>query len=162
MRNRGLGSQPLPEAEVRGVSRNSSGGHKTMTSALRFQRNFLLVICCLLAILLGLAVLHPSDCGSNVRTGGDCVVSFSKYRGHEYKSEASGTIGEPKCLVESKWLKLSQHTVQFPGSKNVFDDWLWIDYHDRINVLVEDEPKEGQERRRRRPRRTSLAQEGSR
>ena len=28
----------------------------------------------------------------------------------------------------------------------MFDDWLWIDYHDRINVLVEDKRINGQER----------------
>jgi len=39
--------------------------------------------------------------------------------------------------LESKWLKVSQHSVRFPGSSTTFDDWMWIDYHDRINVLVE-------------------------
>eukprot|EP00934_Nitzschia_sp_Nitz4_P002502 Nitzschia sp. Nitz4//scaffold339_size21316//1882//2745//NITZ4_008614-RA/size21316-processed-gene-0.15-mRNA-1//1//CDS//3329548351//2492//frame0 len=54
-----------------------------------------------------------------------------------YNNPKSGTIGKPTCLVESKWLKLSQHSVRFPGSETTFDDWMWIDYHDRINVLVE-------------------------
>jgi ADP-ribose pyrophosphatase YjhB (NUDIX family) len=56
-----------------------------------------------------------------------------------YHSVESGTVGEPKCLLDSKWMRVSLHSVQFPGSNTVFDDWMWIDYHDRINVLVEDE-----------------------
>jgi ADP-ribose pyrophosphatase YjhB (NUDIX family) len=36
-------------------------------------------------------------------------------------------------------MKIQQHTVKFPESNFVIDDWLWIDYHDRINVLVEAE-----------------------
>ena len=65
----------------------------------------------------------------------DCAVFMSKYRGHEYRS--SSTIGTPKCLVESKFLKVQQHTLTLPGTSTVIDDWLFIDYHDRINVLVE-------------------------
>ena len=42
------------------------------------------------------------------------------------------------CLIESKWMLLSQHVVSLGGkSKGIIDDWLFIDYHDRINVLVE-------------------------
>ncbi|KAL3943653.1 MAG: hypothetical protein SGBAC_002273 [Bacillariaceae sp.] len=44
-------------------------------------------------------------------------------------------------------MKVSQHSVKFPGSNTVFDDWLWIDYHDRINVLVEDQRVPGEERK---------------
>ena len=42
-----------------------------------------------------------------------------------------------KCLVESKWMRVQQHQVLFPGQSTPISDWLWIDYHDRINVLVE-------------------------
>lgn len=32
-----------------------------------------------------------------------------------------------------------QHSVKLdPNSQDIIDDWLFIDYHDRINVLVED------------------------
>lgn len=75
-----------------------------------------------------------------------CEMTFGSYRGHEYATIEGGTVGKPKCLVESKWLKLSQHTVKFPGSNTIIDDWMWIDYHDRINVLVEDERKQQEER----------------
>lgn len=63
-----------------------------------------------------------------------CVVSLSKYRGNEYTTSA--TVGAPKCLVESKFLKVQQHKVTMPQG-DIIDDWLFIDYHDRINVLVE-------------------------
>ena len=70
---------------------------------------------------------------------GDCVQSFGKYRGHVYQQREAGFIGIPKCLVESKWMKVQQHTVMLPVTDKVIYDWLWIDYHDRINVLVEAE-----------------------
>ncbi|KAL3902920.1 MAG: hypothetical protein SGILL_010645 [Bacillariaceae sp.] len=56
-------------------------------------------------------------------------------------------VAEPKCLLDSKWISVSLHTVKFPGNEETYDDWMWIDYHDRINVVVEDETKEGEERR---------------
>ena len=66
-----------------------------------------------------------------------------KYRGPVYTSSQSGTIGDPKCLLESTWFKVAQHQVKLPNSEHIIDDWLIIDYHDRINVVVEDERKTG-------------------
>jgi 8-oxo-dGTP pyrophosphatase MutT (NUDIX family) len=72
-----------------------------------------------------------------------CRFSFDKYTGHQYKSsETRGSI----CLVESKWMRLQKHTVQLAGQSNFISDWLWIDYHDRINVLVEAPRTSGDER----------------
>lgn len=67
----------------------------------------------------------------------DCTVSLggTKYKGTQYKTQM--TIGSPKCLVESKFLKVQQHRVKLEGTTDVIEDWLWIDYHDRINVLIE-------------------------
>ena len=71
----------------------------------------------------------------------ECMVSFGRYGGHEYRSP-DATVGEGKCLVESKWMKVMQHTVRQDGGEgkdaDLIPDWLWIDYHDRINVLVQD------------------------
>ena len=87
---------------------------------------------------------------------GNCLASFGTYQGSIYTTTASSdgsgmtTMGQPKCLIESKWMKLMQHTVQIqtkhpqtPQSSSsiqntIIDDWLFIDYHDRINVLVQD------------------------
>jgi ADP-ribose pyrophosphatase YjhB (NUDIX family) len=76
-----------------------------------------------------------------------CQISLGHYIGPVYHSPPSGTIGEPKCLLDSKWMQVNLHTVRFPGTDTVFDDWMWIDYHDRINVVVEDETHFGEERR---------------
>jgi ADP-ribose pyrophosphatase YjhB (NUDIX family) len=76
-------------------------------------------------------------------TSSSCLVSFGRYHGLEYTTPPGGndgggrTVGKPKCLVESKFMKLQQHRVQQPGSSSVIEDWMWIDYHDRINVLVQ-------------------------
>ena len=82
-------------------------------------------------------------------TKDNCLVSFGSYRGSKYEStatEAFRTSGETignKCLVQSKWMRVAQHKVQIMDNNHneemkVIDDWLWIDYHDRINVLVQD------------------------
>lgn len=73
------------------------------------------------------------------------------------------TVGTPQCLVESKFLRLSQHHVDaasLASSNNHHDvsttapvtttttmtthtptdiipDWLFLDYHDTVNVLVQ-------------------------
>jgi ADP-ribose pyrophosphatase YjhB (NUDIX family) len=66
------------------------------------------------------------------------MVSFGKYNGHKYKSPGQ-TIGNGKCLVESKWMQIMQHTVKLNEESDVIiNDWLFINYHDRINVLVQD------------------------
>ena len=65
----------------------------------------------------------------------NCEISLGTYRGKEYTS--SQTVGQPKCLVESKFIKIQQHAVQFTPNDPVIPDWIWIDYHDRINVLVQ-------------------------
>mmetsp|Transcript_21307 Transcript_21307/g.44461 ORF Transcript_21307/g.44461 Transcript_21307/m.44461 type:complete len:325 (+) Transcript_21307:20-994(+) len=77
-----------------------------------------------------------------------CLVSHGTYSGSIY-AKPRETLHN-KCLVESPWMRLAQHSVQLQpssssgasnsgndGKGKVIDDWLWIDYHDRINVLVE-------------------------
>ena len=85
--------------------------------------------------LSSMITLFPSN--SNA-----CMVSFGTYNGHRYRSPTQ-TVSEGKCLVESKWMRVMQHSVKLdPNSQDIIDDWLFIDYHDRINVLVED-PESG-------------------
>lgn len=65
-----------------------------------------------------------------------CLVSNGAYRGVAYFSPGGKTLAT-RCLVESPWMRLAQHTVQLTPDAAPIEDWLWIDYHDRINVLVE-------------------------
>ncbi len=37
---------------------------------------------------------------------GDCLVSFGDYHGHRYKT--IDTVGDGKCLVQSKWMQVMQ------------------------------------------------------
>jgi ADP-ribose pyrophosphatase len=70
-----------------------------------------------------------------------CRISFGTYRGKVY--DTASRVGPRTCLVESKFLKVQQHQVKLPGKGGdgaVIPDWLWIDYHDRINVLVQAAP----------------------
>jgi len=81
--------------------------------------------------------------GAAAATASSCMISFGEYAGKEfryYDEDNGGTVGYPDCLVESKFLKLQRHRVRLPGSTRIIPDWLWIDYHDRINVLVQAPP----------------------
>lgn len=71
-----------------------------------------------------------------------CAVSLGKYNGPEMNPPTRIR----QCLVESKYLKVQQHTVQIDGANSgravMVSDWLWIDYHKRINVLVQLDDRE--------------------
>lgn len=129
---------------------NKSNDSANLRTLLR-QRNMLLVTCIILFIMLIQSHLGSSSISSGslqlLRSSSkSCVISLGEYRGPVYHSVESGTVGEPKCLLDSKWMKVSLHSVQFPGSDTVYDDWMWIDYHDRINVLVEESPGDGDDK----------------
>ncbi len=80
------------------------------------------------------------------RRSGRCSISLGTYLGEEYRNKKQ-TVGASTCLLESKWMKVQQQSVKLPGQSQVIHDWLIIDYHDRVNVLVEDEAQPGKERR---------------
>lgn len=138
---------------------SNSWNNSVAFRALLLQRNILIVICIILSVMLlqpyreSLSILSgsalPSWSSKSSKVGGKslCQISLGEYQGPVYRSIASGTLGEPQCLLDSKWMRVSLHSVKFPGSNTTYDDWMWIDYHDRINVLVEDEkrPEEGKE-----------------
>ena len=85
-----------------------------------------------LAALSSLAFLSRNWGGKS-----KCAISFGSYNGPRYSKK--GETLSSTCLVESKWMQLSQHTVSIGAGKAMqsINDWLFIDYHDRINVLVE-------------------------
>lgn len=131
-------SHEAPILDSASSTKRATFRHSSLLYNVTFQRNILALIC---ALLLCYELLPLSLIGKvSLRGASDCLLYFGEYRGPQYYSPESGSVLSPKCLVESKWLKLSQHSVQFPGSSNLFDDWMWIDYHDRINVLVEAKP----------------------
>ena len=68
-------------------------------------------------------------------------MSYGTYHGGTY-SLPSSTVGDPRCRLESKWMKIMQHSVRI-GEDTIIDDWLFVDHHDRINVLVQD-PKDSE------------------
>ncbi len=63
-----------------------------------------------------------------------CRIHIDDYKGPVYTT--AETISNEKCLVSSNWMQVTQHTVKTP-SDGVIDDWLFVDYHDRVNVLAE-------------------------
>lgn len=130
--------------DMKGLHRSNVS--KSITPSLMLQRNLLVVLCLFLAGWM-IALSSNMTPLMSIRGTPQCQVYLGQYRGPQYYSAESGTVAEPKCIVESKWLKLSQHSVRFPGSETTFDDWMWIDYHDRINVLVEDKKHSDGERR---------------
>jgi ADP-ribose pyrophosphatase len=115
------------------------------------------IIFCISIIIFIITQLKTLASTNNSSTDG-CLVSFGTYHGNKYESTATDafkttsgeiTIGN-KCLIQSQWMRVAQHQVQITNNNNnnnnnkattttkVINDWLWIDYHDRINVLVQD------------------------
>jgi ADP-ribose pyrophosphatase len=89
----------------------------------------------LASFLAGVMVTQHRTPNRLVDNSSSCQISFNTYKGSVYTT--TSTLETPTCLVESKFMKVSRHTVQFSEHDKVLDDWLWIDYHDRINVLVQ-------------------------
>lgn len=86
-----------------------------------------------ISTLLLVSVLNPHL--NLLQSSSSCAISFGSYHGPQYRTDQ--TVGASTCLVESKFLKLQQHGVRLEGSSEVIADWLWVDYHDRINVLAQ-------------------------
>jgi len=108
-----------------------------MMSKNRFKLISISAIFVLSVIYLLPIFQSPATSRAFSRSTNNCLVSFGEYNGPKYKSPGQ-TIGEGKCLVESKWMRVMQHTVNLGSdAKNLIDDWLFVDYHDRINVLVQ-------------------------
>lgn len=107
--------------------------------------------CAATAMVSSLLIRRTQIVGVPSSSSSTCQLSFGTYRGHEY--HGPNQVGPPTCLVESKFLKVQQHRVRLPpvtstttttsssaaaaAAPAIIPDWLWIDYHDRINVLVE-------------------------
>jgi ADP-ribose pyrophosphatase len=128
-----------------GHNNNSTGNRKRTLYTLLSSNTCVSHLACLFA---GAVCYHAALLLLLQRTSSSCNTSLGTYRGPTYtlpppssttnKGASSSTVGTPQCLVESKFLKVSQHSVRLVADdSHVVSDWLWIDYHDRINVLVE-------------------------
>lgn len=119
----------------------SNMGRLKMVHLSSNNRRFIGLLQLLLAFLIGCVSSFLLKRMSSLLYGSpDCILSIgnTKYKGMQYISKA--TVGNPKCLIESKFLKVQQHNVRLTANKGideVIEDWIWIDYHDRINVLIE-------------------------
>lgn len=132
--------------------------HRGATSRVVRRRWTLLVsILFCISILIFMFTKLKALTSANKSSTNSCLVTFGTYLGTKYESAATDafktnrgeiiTIGN-KCLVQSRWMRVAQHQVRLTSTDNnnnnneattkVIDDWLWIDYHDRINVLVQD------------------------
>jgi hypothetical protein len=58
------------------------------------------------------------------------------YSGPHWKHQ--GQTLDATEVFNSKFVRIESHTVR-TGKGDVVNGWIWIDYHDRVNVLVEDE-----------------------
>lgn len=119
------------------MTMGSDDGTKAITWREQRSHHVAMLIC----FLMGMAVsmlCNTQTRNSSSSSSSECDISLGHYDGAEYRS--SSTKGTPKCLIESKFLKVQQHTVQVDGS--IIHDWLFMDYHDQINVLVQAPHKE--------------------
>ena len=74
--------------------------------------------------------------------GGICKQSYGHYGGPLW-TKADETVGR-KCLLESPRMRVDHHTRRLPNG-DLIDDWLWVDYGDRVNVLVRERASNGGE-----------------
>lgn len=120
------------------------GIHFHHRPSIRYIIVFLLAI--ITTILSVVAIYNSSlvDKEGDYENGGKCRTSLGTYQGDIYTK--AGITQQNKCLIESPWMRVSQHTVKttttttISGDGQTINDWLFIDYHDRINVLVESPP----------------------
>lgn len=108
----------------------SDDGTKTITWREQRLNHVAMLSCFLVGIFV--STLYTKIALSR-NSSSNCNISLGHYGGAEYRS--SSTTGTPKCLIESKFMKVQQHAVQVEGS--IIPDWLFMDYHDQINVLVQ-------------------------
>ena len=112
----------------------------TLRYQVRTSKRIQYIICATI-LLFAIVILRKTSKYYNNK----CLRSYGKYSGSIYTT--NDTL-DNKCLIESPWMRVAQHTVQLTDDANdnakkkkkkkkVIDDWLFIDYHDRINVLVE-------------------------
>jgi hypothetical protein len=50
-----------------------------------------------------------------------------------------GQTIEAVQLLNSKYLRLESHTVRRASGQGLIKGWIWVDFHDRVDVLVQDE-----------------------
>lgn len=60
-----------------------------------------------------------------------CQYFHSLYQGRIYTTPQTLST---ECVYESRWLRLMNHHVKYDSE---IIDWLYIDCHDRVNVLVQ-------------------------
>jgi 8-oxo-dGTP pyrophosphatase MutT (NUDIX family) len=160
--NQFIWARDVPHHSQKMGSFDGNNGHRSRSRSRAGQRLVLLLrdhrfhvliafvggcVCSWIAHHLSTGLMQPimtqllySVAKSLKGSGSSCQVSFGEFRGHEYRTNA--TVGTPICLVESKFMKVQQHQVRIStNDAAIIPDWLWIDYHDRINVLVEDHSK---------------------
>lgn len=78
----------------------------------------------------------------NEMTTNACQQSYGHYSGPLWSKE--GETGGRKCLLESARMRVDHHVRILPNGDKI-DDWLWIDYGDRVNVLVRERAVDGEE-----------------
>ena len=133
MRSRQAQRNEVLSFEMYGESNRHSKWHRCMS---RGTVSYLVTL--LVGIWIGsLSCSFSHTCESSTlhKEGSNCVVTFGTYQGPEYRSP--DTVGTPQCLVENKFMKVQQHQVRQESVGSIIPDWLWIDYHDTVNVLVE-------------------------
>ena len=109
--------------------------HRKNSNIMQSNTFYLIFITIILMVFYNLYRSYSSIISFNQQ---NCFIWFGEYKGPKYKSP-NQTMGDGKCLLESKWMQVMQHQVRInPELDDVIDDWLFINYHDRINVLVED------------------------
>ena len=76
----------------------------------------------------------PSTAAPSLRGSGSCAVDLGEYPGELWTKP--GETRARRCLVQSPRLRVDLHERALDDG-SVVPDWLWLDYGDRVNVLVQ-------------------------
>ncbi|EGD79699.1 hypothetical protein PTSG_13086 [Salpingoeca rosetta] len=83
-----------------------------------------LIVISISILMTGIAVLRAS--------GGEDDLFEGPHWNHP------GETVEAHELLAAKYVRVESHTIRSSGGKLV-SGWLWVDFHDRVDILVEDE-----------------------
>lgn len=69
----------------------------------------------------------------------ECKLSYGHYSGKLWSKETD--TKDRTCLLESNRMRVDHHERKIINGK-IIHDWLWIEYGDRVNVLVREKAKD--------------------
>jgi ADP-ribose pyrophosphatase len=88
-----------------------------------------------LAAALGLLLLGGLGGLGGGEDESECSYAAGRYGGAQWHKE-NQTL-RSRTIVETPFARVQLHTVRSEDGRRTFEDWLWVDEPDQVNVLVQ-------------------------